>query len=553
MVPPRNNEPSHVVATSGIPVGRSQAGSVPRPVAGAAVLQMPQPVLPRSITQRLRPVPALAPPNDQPKKTPISEITLALKDVLPQVPKDLLMPNAMVDPERTLSFSMSELSAEMARGRPSVSLSSVAHQCPDLFNQQAQLRGHEMIRLPLQKLLEQIGALKRPTVRLDQRTPSPLCVPVVRESPPLASWINTAVTQSTVQTEDSHRDDESITAEIVQIVPTVEQPEVNVSPPILEEYSMPAKFEEESSTQPILLEQVSGTEFESFQVATTERVEVEPEVEVELPQDAPCDLKEEIVVLDLLPAPSFAVGNEGTEEVARSLTPDFVAPKPGDSAVSDFAAFRAPLLPKFPIRPPLKLSNPKAFQDSGKGASLRPQLPISPMLRAGTRTIRKDWCKGDIHPPRLFGANPLDRYFSAKAAPCVNWNAAGALLSLSGEVTPARLAKAIVSIPQVFACLLVAPPLLAVEGTWPSSMGVDNSLAFARRLSGVLKGSRNGRISHRVISTDRGEILGVGIEDVLVCVAVEPGGVTAANREKLSVITKAIAHARFAAQHQAKS
>jgi hypothetical protein len=151
-----------------------------------------------------------------------------------------------------------------------------------------------------------------------------------------------------------------------------------------------------------------------------------------------------------------------------------------------------------------------------------------------------------VKSPRLFGANPLDRYFSTKAPPPVNWSAAGALLGVSGEVTVSGIADAVAALPGITACLLVAPPNLTASGKWSDSMGVDNSLAFARRLAGVLKGGDGSVVSQRRIDTDAGAILVFAIEDLLVCVVTRTGEIAPGIRQKLLVLTKAMAHARQA-------
>jgi hypothetical protein len=152
--------------------------------------------------------------------------------------------------------------------------------------------------------------------------------------------------------------------------------------------------------------------------------------------------------------------------------------------------------------------------------------------------------------PRLFGANPLDRYFSTKAPPPVNWCAAGALLGVKDQVTASRIADAIAALPGIFACLIVAPPQLNVSGKWSESTGVNASPAFARRLSGVLKRRDGPTVAHRQIQTDSGSILVFAIDDLLLCAAAGFGEVAPSIRQKLLVVTKAMAHARQAVRNR---
>ncbi len=106
------------------------------------------------------------------KRLPISEapreIVLTLSDVLPRIPPHYLRPE-LRDEKRELRFDAEALSADIARGRASVPLSTIATLCPDIFQQSADELDDMEIRLPLQKLVEQIGGL-----RLDLRPPHPV-------------------------------------------------------------------------------------------------------------------------------------------------------------------------------------------------------------------------------------------------------------------------------------------------------------------------------------------------------------------------------------------
>ncbi len=87
------------------------------------------------------------------------EIVITLGDVLSRIPTQLLRAG-FHDEKRELRFSMDDLSADIARGRAAVSLSRIAALCPDVFSREIAPEDDSEIRLPLQKLVEQIGLLR---------------------------------------------------------------------------------------------------------------------------------------------------------------------------------------------------------------------------------------------------------------------------------------------------------------------------------------------------------------------------------------------------------
>jgi hypothetical protein len=190
----------------------------------------------------------------------------------------------------------------------------------------------------------------------------------------------------------------------------------------------------------------------------------------------------------------------------------------------------------------------RASETSEQSVRPKPVPPRSPVFQAfaGQKEQVSPVVSKKATMPRLFGANPLDRYFSTKVLPPVNWHAAGALLGITGEVTPSRIAEAIVKLPGMSACLLVAPPNLTVLGEWPEAMGVDNSLSFGRRVARVLKQGNASVVSHRQIPVDGGALLVFSIDDLMVCVISRAVDVPAAIRQRLLVVAKAMAHARQA-------
>lgn len=676
----RPSEPERIVATSGIPVAKPNGTSmVPKPVASAAALQMPQPVLPRSITQRLSPRPALPAPRSSEPLLGLREangssgaISVTLSDVLSQIPISMLAPNAPIDLTRTLCFPMAQLSAEMARGRPAVSLASIAQQCPELFRHPESIDDTQMVRLPLQKLLEQIGKLKRVDFGNTPRIlpPAPMVaqplvssdsieiqrIPVRTEQGTLPSWRTENGLESTnddtplppvpsqavfdnparslLEPFDLHASDtaETITAEIIEIFPMdVESmgraeavpDEVSSQPAVeiqAEDYEIPTSGEapvveitelddaildvletwpaevaealsisqpfSEAREQPhaggiadaevidhaprpaIPVAKFASVEsFDLLPATVQTKVEPGPFVVVgplltqttapipEPPQSIPhtrpvltrpehpadlaeiCDSTPKTAECEL-PAVAASIGN-------RNAQPEQAPPASSrSSAPPELVAPRntTPVIPRFPLRAPRVLAKSSRSMELGdKARPTPPRSPLFSVFSGGSSPTAAKIASGPV--PRLFGANPLDRYFSTKAPPPVNWYAAGALLGISGEVTLSRIAEAIRALPGISACLFVAPPNLTVSGEWPASMEVDNSLAFARRLAGVLRQNRSSVVTQRNIVTDSGTLLVFSIDDLIVCVFSRTKYVEPAIRQKLLVITKAMIYA----------
>ena len=114
-------------------------------------------------------------------KTPLppkrgDEIVLTLGDVLSRIPTQLLQAG-LHDANRELRFAVDDLSADIARGRAAVPLSKIAALCPDVFAREIAPGDDTEIRLPLQKLVEQIGLLRG-------RLAGPVAEPATPEAAP---------------------------------------------------------------------------------------------------------------------------------------------------------------------------------------------------------------------------------------------------------------------------------------------------------------------------------------------------------------------------------
>jgi hypothetical protein len=98
-------------------------------------------------------------PGGAPAPTPAEEIVLTLGDVLSRIPTHYLKAGQH-DPKREMRFSINDLSSDIARGRAAVPLSRIAELMPDIFVRGISRDEDTEVRLPLQKLVEQIGLLR---------------------------------------------------------------------------------------------------------------------------------------------------------------------------------------------------------------------------------------------------------------------------------------------------------------------------------------------------------------------------------------------------------
>ncbi len=83
-------------------------------------------------------------------------LVVRLEDILPLIPTRCLKPG-LHDPDMELRFHVDELSQSIARGKASVTIARLAELCPAVFNAGACVGEDVKIRLPFQKLIEQLG------------------------------------------------------------------------------------------------------------------------------------------------------------------------------------------------------------------------------------------------------------------------------------------------------------------------------------------------------------------------------------------------------------
>ncbi len=88
-----------------------------------------------------------------------NEVVLRLGDVLSRIPQQFLKPGPH-DASRELRFKIDDLCNGIARGRATVPLTEVARLCPEIFRVEIDPDADFDVQLPLQKLLEQVGAFR---------------------------------------------------------------------------------------------------------------------------------------------------------------------------------------------------------------------------------------------------------------------------------------------------------------------------------------------------------------------------------------------------------
>ena len=110
-----------------------------------------------------REVRKIAAPTPQPHLERV--ISLQISDILDQLPAEQIKPHDDFDSARAIMLKASEIEKGMASGKPSVSLTSVYQQAPEIFLQPVPPDDSTPVPLPFTKVLEQFERLQ---VRSDQ-------------------------------------------------------------------------------------------------------------------------------------------------------------------------------------------------------------------------------------------------------------------------------------------------------------------------------------------------------------------------------------------------
>ena len=93
----------------------------------------------------------------QPGRAMPAEFEIALGDLLPRTPEIFLRPGTH-DASRVLKVPIGEVAGGLAKGRAEIPLARLVALAPDVFHPGSSDVESQRIRLPLQKLLQQIGA-----------------------------------------------------------------------------------------------------------------------------------------------------------------------------------------------------------------------------------------------------------------------------------------------------------------------------------------------------------------------------------------------------------
>jgi predicted regulator of Ras-like GTPase activity (Roadblock/LC7/MglB family) len=104
------------------------------------------------------PVASYSPP---PPAIPQISVTLELGDFLDRIPVNFLLPGPF-ERQQPIEFLASELYSDLARGRATVPASTIYHKCPQIFARPVSETEDVEIYLPLNKLVEQMGAALQP-------------------------------------------------------------------------------------------------------------------------------------------------------------------------------------------------------------------------------------------------------------------------------------------------------------------------------------------------------------------------------------------------------
>ena len=130
----------------------------------------PPPPAPRTISFAAPPPPAK--PRDLPPAVALAlepnverVISLALAEVVAQIPPDYVKPIESIDGTRRILLKASEMEKGMASGKPTVSLGTIFRQVPEIFLRAIAPPEAVQVPLPFQKVLEQFASLQ---VRGDQ-------------------------------------------------------------------------------------------------------------------------------------------------------------------------------------------------------------------------------------------------------------------------------------------------------------------------------------------------------------------------------------------------
>lgn len=143
-------------------------GSMPTPPPGPPRIIAASPTPPRSVSFVPPPVRTDLPPAVALAIEPKVErvISLALSDVVPQIPAGYAKPVQTFDATRRVLLKAADVERGMSNGRPTVALSSIYQQVPEIFLREIKPDDTMQIALPFGKVLDEFTKLQ---VRADQQ------------------------------------------------------------------------------------------------------------------------------------------------------------------------------------------------------------------------------------------------------------------------------------------------------------------------------------------------------------------------------------------------
>src|SRR5205807_9963383 len=92
-------------------------------------------------------------------------VSLALSDVIAELPNGYLKPHASFDTTRRITLKAAEVEKGLAAGRPGISIAAIYQQVPEIFLHTVQPSDPAVVVLPAQKVIDELSHLR---VREDQ-------------------------------------------------------------------------------------------------------------------------------------------------------------------------------------------------------------------------------------------------------------------------------------------------------------------------------------------------------------------------------------------------
>ena len=92
-------------------------------------------------------------------------LSLALSDVIAEVPNGYLKPHESFDTNRRITLKAAEVEKGLAAGRPSISIAAIYQQAPEIFLHTVQPSDTAVVMLPAKKVIDELSHLR---VREDQ-------------------------------------------------------------------------------------------------------------------------------------------------------------------------------------------------------------------------------------------------------------------------------------------------------------------------------------------------------------------------------------------------